>query len=102
MSDVIGVVKTMLDAYDDQKLDQLFIVHNEFVSTMTQKPKMLPLLPLEVSTDEELKHHRIMLSQSESLLDVLLKRYIETQVYQSVVENVADKQLACWPCAMQR
>jgi F-type H+-transporting ATPase subunit gamma len=96
MSDVIGVVKTMLDAYDEQKLDQLFIVHNEFVSTMTQKPKLLPLLPLEVSADEDLKHHWDYLyePEAESLLDVLLKRYIETQVYQSVVENVACEQAA--------
>lgn len=96
VEDVIGVVKTMLDAYDKKALDRLVIFHNEFVNTMTQKPKVLPLLPLEVQADEGLDHHwdYIYEPEAEELLDQLLRRYIETQVYQAVVENVACEQAA--------
>lgn len=96
VDDVIGVVKTMLDAYDNKALDRLEIFHNEFVNTMTQKPKTLPLLPLEVQADEGLDHHWDYIYEPEAneLLDQLLRRYIETQVYQAVVENVACEQAA--------
>jgi ATP synthase F1 gamma subunit len=67
-----------------------------FVNTMTQQPEVAQLLPLEASADKELKHHwdYIYEPKAEPLLDGLLVRYIETQVYQAVVENIACEQAA--------
>ena len=47
VADVIGVVKVMLDKFENGELDQVNIVSNEFVNTMTQKPTVQHLLPLE-------------------------------------------------------
>lgn len=93
---LIGSVKVMLDAYDEGKIDRLFVVYNQFVNTMTQSPELLQLLPLKPSDDKELKHHwdYIYEPEAKDLLDGLLTRYIESQVYQGVVENVACEQAA--------
>ena len=90
-NDLIGGVKVMLDAYDEGKIDRLYIVANEFVNTMTQKPVVEQLLPLQAAEDENLKHHWDYLYEPDAkeLLDGLLVRYIESQVYQGVVENKA-------------
>ena len=94
LADVIGAVKVMLDRFDNGEIDQLFLVSNNFVNTMTQTPVVAQLLPLEPSDDKELKHHwdYIYEPQAEALLDGLLARYVETQVYQAVVENLACEQ----------
>lgn len=96
MMDLIGTVKIMLDSYKEEKLDSLFIVYNEFVNTMTQRPKVLQLLPILPIEESELKHHwdYIYEPSAKELLDVLLTRYIESQVYQAVVENIACEQAA--------
>lgn len=96
VQDVIGAVKVMLDRFADGEIDRLFLVSNEFVNTMTQEPRLQQLLPLEPSEDEELKHHwdYIYEPAPESLIDGLMTRYVETQVYQAVVENAACEQAA--------
>lgn len=96
IADLIGAVKVMLDAYDEEKIDRLFLVHNEFVNTMTQSPRVLQLLPLPPSDEEELKHHWDYLYEPDpqEVLDVLMDRYIESLVYQGVVENVACEMAA--------
>ncbi|MEH6625494.1 MAG: F0F1 ATP synthase subunit gamma [Motiliproteus sp.] len=94
---LIGSVKIMLDSYAEGKLDQLFIVYNSFVNTMTQSPVVEQLLPLKAADDEEsLNHHwdYIYEPDAKELLDGLLTRYIEALVYQSVVENNACEQAA--------
>ncbi|KKL13138.1 hypothetical protein LCGC14_2528750, partial [marine sediment metagenome] len=95
-SDLIGGVKVMLDAYDEGKIDRLYVVANEFVNTMTQKPVVEQLLPLQPSEDDKLQHHWDYLYEPDAkeLLDGLLVRYIESQVYQGVVENKACEQAA--------
>ncbi|MCK9468637.1 MAG: F0F1 ATP synthase subunit gamma [Porticoccaceae bacterium] len=95
-SDLIGSVKVMLDSYDEGHIDRLFVVGNQFVNTMTQKPEVLQLLPLLAEEDEKLGHHwdYIYEPDAEQLLDGLLVRYIESQVYQAVVENNACEQAA--------
>ena len=93
----LGSVKVMLDSYDEGKLDKLFIVSNDFVNTMTQKPAVEQLLPLKAGEDEEkLSHHWDYLYEPDAkeLLNGLLKRYIESLVYQAVVENNACEQAA--------
>ncbi len=91
---LIGTVKVMLDAYSDGKIDRLFLVGNEFVNTMTQSPYVNQLLPLEADDDQELKHAWDYLYEPDAkeILDGLLVRYIESQVYQAVVENIACEQ----------
>ena len=96
VADVVGVVKVMLDRFDSHEIDQLQIVSNSFINTMTQQPVIEQLLPLLPSEEEDLKHHWDYLYEPEAkeLLDGLLDRYIESQVYQAVVENNACEQAA--------
>lgn len=93
---LIGSVKVMLDAFTEGKIDKLYVVSNEFVNTMTQAPVVNQLLPLEAEEDESLKHHWDYLYEpdAEQLLDGILMRYVESQVYQAVVENAACEQAA--------
>ena len=94
--DLVGSVKVMLDAFDEGRIDRLYVVSNEFVSTMTQNPTVEQLLPLKAEENTELKHHWDYIYEPEAveILDELLVRYIESQVYQSVVENIACEQAA--------
>lgn len=94
IADLIGSVKTMLDAYADGKIDKLYLVGNQFVNTMTQNPSVEQLLPLVAEQSDEMKHHwdYIYEPDAKDLLEVLLTRYIESQVYQAVVENGACEQ----------
>ena len=96
VADLIGGVKAMLDAYEEGKIDRLFLVSNQFVNTMTQDPTVEQLLPLEAKEDDEMKHHwdYIYEPDAKDLLEGLLTRYIESQVYQAVVENGACEQAA--------
>jgi F-type H+-transporting ATPase subunit gamma len=96
VEDIIGAVKVMLDRFESGEIDRLFIVSNSFVNTMTQSPVVAQLLPLEASENKEFKHHwdYIYEPDAQELLDALLARYIESQVYQAVVENIACEQAA--------
>lgn len=97
LESLIGGVKVMLDAFDKGSIDELHIIHNEFVNTMTQKPLLGQLLPIRAEAPEaELKHHWDYLYEPEAkvVLDELLTRYVESQVYQAVVENIACEQAA--------
>ena len=96
ISDLIGSVKVMLDAFTEGKIDALYLVSNEFVNTMTQQAGVAQLLPVSGSTDEELKHHwdYIYEPDSKEVLDGLLMRFVESQVYQGVVENIACEMAA--------
>jgi F-type H+-transporting ATPase subunit gamma len=96
VADLIGSVKVMLDAFEEGKIDKLYLVSNEFVNTMTQQPTVNQLLPLLAENNSKLKHHwdYIYEPDAEVLLKGLLTRYIESQVYQAVVENSACEQAA--------
>ena len=96
IADLIGGVKVMLDKYESGDIDRLFVVHNEFVNTMTQKPEVQQLLPLVPDDDKSLNKpwDYIYEPDAKKLLDGLLLRYIESQVYQAVVENNACEQAA--------
>ena len=96
VADVIGAVRIMLDKFDDGSIDQLMIVSNDFVNTMTHTPTIVQLLPLLPSEEEDLQHHWDYLYEPDAkdLLDGLLLRFIESQVYQAVVENNACEQAA--------
>ena len=96
VADVIGAVKITLDKFDNGEIDKLFIISNEFVNTMLHRPVVAQLLPLLPAEDEYLSHHwdYIYEPDAQELLDGLLLRYIESQVYQAVVENIACEQAA--------
>ena len=96
LADLIGGVKAMLDAYEEGRIDRLFLVSNEFVNTMTQTPTVEQLLPLQAEDTATMKHHwdYIYEPDAKELLEKLLSRYIESQVYQAVVENGACEQAA--------
>ncbi len=96
LTDLIGPVKVMLDAYYEGRIDRLILLQNNFVNTMTQKPEVQQLLPVEAVDDDELKHHWDYLYEpdAKAVLDGLLMRFIESQVYQGVVENIACEMAA--------
>ena len=96
VNDLIGTVKVMLDAYRDGKIDRLFLVHAEFVNTMTQRPRVEQLLPVEPSDKAGLQTHwdYIYEPSAAAILDGLLMRYVESQVYRGAVENVASEMAA--------
>jgi len=103
VEDLIGSVKVMLEAYDEGRLDRLYVVYNEFVNTMTQKPVVRQLLPLSPDMGTDDSHEQsgpvytwdyLYEPDAKALLDSLLVRFIESQVYQAVVENAACEQAA--------
>jgi F-type H+-transporting ATPase subunit gamma len=96
VSVLIGGIKVMLDAFSDGKIEKLYLVGNDFVNTMTQSAYVQQLLPLQAEDNESLKHHwdYIYEPDARDLLNGLLTRYIESQVYQAVIENGACEQAA--------
>jgi F-type H+-transporting ATPase subunit gamma len=96
IKDLIGTVKVMLDAYKDGRIDRLLLVHSSFVNTMTQKPEVQQLLPVQPIDGAELQEHwdYIYEPDASAILDGLLMRYIESQVYRGAVENVASEMAA--------
>ncbi|MEE9327129.1 MAG: F0F1 ATP synthase subunit gamma [Cocleimonas sp.] len=91
INDMLGTIKVMLDAYEEGRIDRLFLVENEFVNSMTQSPKVTQVVPIVASEDEEMNYHWDYLYEPESkvVIDALMKRYIESLIYQGVVENIA-------------
>jgi F-type H+-transporting ATPase subunit gamma len=96
IKDLIGAVKVMLDAYRDGSIDRLFLINAQFVNTMTQKPVATQLLPVQASSNDDLQEHwdYIYEPDAASILDGLLTRYVESQVYQGSVEMVASEMAA--------
>jgi len=93
---LLGSVKVMLDAYRDGSVDRLFTVNAEFVNTMTQKPTVTQLLPAQTIDDGELQDmwDYIYEPNAADILDGVLMRYIESQVYRAAVESVACEMAA--------
>ena len=97
LDDLIGPVKVMLDAYTDNRIDRLYLVHNHFQSTMSQTPQLEQLVPIHAEQpDETLSHHWDYLYEPDAkdVIDALMTRYIESLVYQGVVENIACEMAA--------
>jgi F-type H+-transporting ATPase subunit gamma len=96
VSDLIGTVKVMLDLYKESKLDRVFLVHNEFINTMSQKPAVHQLLPVVTEDEDKLQKlwDYIYEPSAAELLDGVLMRYVESQVYQGAVENVGCEMAA--------
>ena len=97
LEDLIGAVKVMLDAYAENRIDRLYLVHNHFQSTMSQTPQVEQLLPIHAEQpDETLSNHWDYLYEPDAkdVVDGLMTRYIESLVYQGVVENIACEMAA--------
>jgi F-type H+-transporting ATPase subunit gamma len=95
VSDLLGCIKVMSDAYNIGRIDRLFIVHNEFVSTMVQRPIITQLLPIiQIKCHQEYYLNYFYEPAAKEILDTLMQRYIEAQVYQAVVDNIACEQVA--------
>ena len=97
LSELIGAMKVMLDAYTDGRIDRLYLVHNHFVSTMSQEPTVEQLLPTHADEpDENLTRHWDYLYEpdAQDVVDALMTRYVESLIYQGVVENIACEMAA--------
>ncbi|MCL4402343.1 MAG: F0F1 ATP synthase subunit gamma [Acidobacteria bacterium] len=103
LSDLLGTIKASVDAFEKGEVDRVYLVYNEFVNTMTQKPVVRQLLPLSADMGMDDSHEQsgpvytwdyLYEPDAKALLDSLLVRFIESQVYQAVVENAACEQAA--------
>lgn len=98
MEDLVGIVNGMVNAYREGEIDEVYIVYNTFVNTMSQKPTVQQLLPLPALEEDHLESKGswdyIYEPDPKVLLDSLLVRYVESQVYQAIVDNLASEQAA--------
>lgn len=96
VNELIGTIQVMLDAFDEGRIDRLFLVENEFVNSMTQSPKVTQLIPLMPEEGKALDYHWDYIYEPESneVVDILMQRYIESLIYQGVVENIACEMAA--------
>jgi len=99
LEELIGVANTMFDAYRNGEIDAIYIAYNKFVNTMSQKPTFQQLVPLPELENDHLSERQqawdyIYEPDPKMLLDSLLVRYLESQVYQAVVDNLASEQAA--------
>lgn len=98
LKELIGAIKVMLDAYEKGEIDALYLCHNEFVNTMKQDPSVDQVLPL-LAVDSDLPQTKLPWDylyepEAKDILSILLRRFIESQIYQSVVDNVACEHAA--------
>jgi len=96
IEDLIGAVRIMLEAYRDNGIQRLYIVSNEFINTMTQKPTIIQMLPLPPTDDEEVRDvwDYIYEPDAKTLLDAVSVRYLEGMIYHAVLENLASEHAA--------
>ncbi len=97
LADLIGAMKVMMDAFNEGKIDRLYLAHNGFVTTMTQQPKVDQLLPISApEADERLDHYWDYLYEPDAreVIDGLMMRYVESLIYRGVVENIACEMAA--------
>ncbi|MES2831603.1 MAG: F0F1 ATP synthase subunit gamma [Pseudomonadota bacterium] len=95
---LIGPVKVLLDAYQEGRLDAVYIVYTKFINTMKQEPTLEQLLPLsaaQMQADKDaLAWDYLYEPDAQSVIDELLVRYVEALIYQAVAENLASEQSA--------
>jgi F-type H+-transporting ATPase subunit gamma len=97
LTDLIGIIKVMLDAYKDGKIDALYLCANDFINTMKQDPQVQQLLPVVPDPDASYEHYWDYIYEPDEarvILESILTRYIESQVYRGVIENIACEQAA--------
>jgi F-type H+-transporting ATPase subunit gamma len=96
LEDLIGTVRIMLDAFNEGRVDRVYLIYNQFVNSMTQTADVEQLIPLVPEESDDMTHHwdYIYESGTDDVMEQLLTRYIESLVYQGVAENIACEQAA--------
>ncbi len=96
LTKMIGLVKVMLDAFSEEKIDRLYLVFNDFVNSITQKPEVQQLLPLEPVNNEQIRVNfdYIYEPEAKDVLEFVLGRYVESLVFQGILENLASEHAA--------
>lgn len=96
LATLLGSIRIMLDKYEAGEIDRLFVVENEFVNTMTQTPMVTQLLPAvaNIESNEDFGWDYIYEPDAQDVLDHVMERYMESLVYQAVVENIACEMAA--------
>jgi F-type H+-transporting ATPase subunit gamma len=96
IEDLIGAVRPLLEAYREQKVDRVYLVHNNFINTMVQEPVIEQLLPLRPGDDEQVRDiwDYIYEPDAETLLNSVMVRYLEALIFQGVLENLASEHAA--------
>ncbi len=97
LADLIGAMKVMMNAFSEGQIDRLFLAQNGFVTTMTQQPRVDQLIPVQaIEPDARLESHWDYLYEPDAreVVDALMMRYIESLIYQGVVENIACEMAA--------
>jgi F-type H+-transporting ATPase subunit gamma len=96
LTKLIGVVKVMLESFADEKIDRLNLVFNDFINSIIQKPVVQQLLPLEITKDENIRNNfdYIYEPEAKDVLEFVLGRYVESLVFQGVLENLASEHSA--------
>lgn len=95
-SGIVGLTQVILERFDDNQVDQIVVMYNKFINTMSQHPTNFQLLPLLPAISDDYNGYWDYLYEGEAtaLLDDLLDRYIESSIYQAIVENIACEQSA--------
>ena len=93
---LVGTIKVVLDKFDDNEIDEVYLASNQFVNTMTQSPTVTKLVPIEVEEESTKNSHWDYLYEpdAQTALDLLMRRYIESTVFGAIVENIACEQSA--------
>ncbi|MBA4287201.1 MAG: F0F1 ATP synthase subunit gamma [Xanthomonadaceae bacterium] len=97
LDQLLGAIKVLTDAYREGRIDRLYLASTQFINTMTQRPGVRQVLPVQPDAGvQKLADNWDYLYEpsASELLDTVLQRYVESQVYQAVVENVASEQSA--------
>jgi len=100
VSDLLGIIKIVVDLYMLKKIDSVYLLYNKFINTMSQCPIYEKVIPIQrkIFSDSTNTKKRfwdyLYEPEPEKLLELLMKRYIESLVYQAVVENIACEQAA--------
>lgn len=93
LTDIIGPIKILLQAYEEKRLDRVYLVYNQFINIISQVPHIMPILPIPIREQNVKKRgDYIYEPDSKLLIDILLQRYIESQIYQKVLENLMSEQ----------
>ena len=98
LSDLLGIIKIVTDLYQEKQIDSVYILYNKFVNTMTQTPSYDKIIPIQCNVSNNTSKTKLWdylyEPEPEKLMDLLMKRYIESLIYQSIVENIACEQAA--------
>lgn len=92
---VLGLIKSTIDKYLSGEVDELYIVYNKFINTVSQEPMIEKILPISVEAkneDYDFFWDYLYEPDAKEVLESLFTRYIESLIYRAIVENLACEQ----------